>query len=389
MMVNDSVSQYALNVREPAVPAPKEFKPWHKPRKQFIREHQWGKAAKQLINDIGPDTVNYLTLPGSDFLDVITLGEVCEKLDKKLKFLGFDNSQDNAELLSQDIEYIDAKGRQLPILQESHLVNYNIEDIATCNSKAQRQFATEGPFHIVNLDTCSSFASQKDFENQSRIVDALKAIIEMQLTKCGNDWLLFLTTNLSHQNFNQCTFKKLMDAILKNAEESEEFATVAKKSMRLPPNTVLANVISQLPTIESEGFVRKCTLGISKWMLHLLQATQQKQWEIEVGDTYFYSTGDAPDMLSAVFRFKRLPQQLEDSIGLTTPNAVPIRNSKPADVRLATRLSYMRNLDDKLLANPECLTKITEKSAELLSLRGYPTGENHQDYIIWCQSNQN
>ena len=373
------------DVSHAAVPSKRVFLPWHKPRKQFIREHQWGKAAEQLINNMNSDVVNYFTLPGRDFLDVITLGKTCEKLGKKLKFLGFDNSSEAADRFAQAIEFFDVNGRTLPICESSNPLNYKIEDIAIPNSKPQREFVVKGPYHIVNLDTCSSFANKEYFRDNCRTVDALKVILEKQFTKCGHDWLLFLTTNVSHQNFTQETFTQLMAATIENAKNSKEFAARAKEALRLSPDTVLQNTVSKLPNVESENFVRQCTLGISKWILHLLQGTQNDQWEIEVVDAYFYSTGHVPDMLSIAFKFKRLEQTVHDKSDLTFNHDLDSSEDLPSsDVRLACRLSHMKNLDTKLQENPNCFEKMFLKSAELLASLNYQTGENHKKYRDWC-----
>ena len=51
----------------------REFKPWHKPRKQYIRLRQWCAIVRWLIRKVGMqqgDSLRYLGLPGEDLLDI-------------------------------------------------------------------------------------------------------------------------------------------------------------------------------------------------------------------------------------------------------------------------------------------------------------------------------
>lgn len=367
----------------PAKPNPKEFMPWHKPRKQFIRKFQWGKATRKLISDLNLSTINYMTLPGRDLLDVIELGTICQDLNKELRYLGFESSRDDSDLFGQTIELLDVNGSKLPIVEDSKILNFRLEEVASKESTAKREFSDRGPFHIVNFDACGSLASRACYVDNCRLIDALRAVIATQLTKAGHDWLLFLTTRISHEGFTQETFGQLMKTILENAERSRDFEVKAKEAMRLPPESCLASSVASLPNAESEDFVRKCTLGIGKWMLHLLDRDMANQWRIEIVDSYFYSSGYAPNMLSAAFRFIRIPQVLDDQTGLTS-NPVATSNGESLDIQLAKRLSFMLDLDEKLQQAPACLERLTQSSGDLLKSRGYDTGEDHQKYKFWC-----
>ena len=86
---------------EAAVPIPLDtLRPWHRPRKQFIREHQWMQISKEFIQRekdgpglvIPPEglpEVRYLTLPGIDYLDVRLLATLCNELGCCLTSTGF------------------------------------------------------------------------------------------------------------------------------------------------------------------------------------------------------------------------------------------------------------------------------------------------------------
>ena len=53
--------------------ARREFKPWHKPRKHFVRLHQWCHETRQLLKKLqyaNGSELRYLGLPGEDLLDI-------------------------------------------------------------------------------------------------------------------------------------------------------------------------------------------------------------------------------------------------------------------------------------------------------------------------------
>src|ERR1700692_2937084 len=88
-------------VVEPAVPIPlSSLQPWHRPRKQFIRETQWVRYSRRLIErlkgtpalrtEVGErPEVRCLTLPGIDYLDVRLLADMCRDLGCILTSSGF------------------------------------------------------------------------------------------------------------------------------------------------------------------------------------------------------------------------------------------------------------------------------------------------------------
>jgi hypothetical protein len=72
-----------------------DFRPWHKPRKQLVREKQWGDEIDWLLRNkpAGDTSLRYLGLPGPDLLDVRYIYDrFCRDSGRKLTFLGFEKS---------------------------------------------------------------------------------------------------------------------------------------------------------------------------------------------------------------------------------------------------------------------------------------------------------
>ena len=75
----------------PTPAAPKTFKPWHKPRKQYVRRKQLLALLRRLYQQRQPDEpLRYLGLPGTDLIDLRYLHEkLCRAQGRTLRFLGF------------------------------------------------------------------------------------------------------------------------------------------------------------------------------------------------------------------------------------------------------------------------------------------------------------
>ena len=203
------------------------------------------------------------------------------------------------------------------------------------------------------------------------------------MTHCGHDWLLFLTTKFSPTNLHDSVFEKLMTAIVDNAESCESFRVEAENCLGLSSGEISSSAFKTKPNGDSDEFVRKCTLGLGKWIYHHLNQTQ---WNMEIVDAYSYASGSCDNMLSLVVKFHRVPQQPEDRTQIIPANP-QTTSSQYTDVLLAKNLRHMKNLDCKLAANDECTEQLANETANQLRQRGYDTGdENHSLYRAWLTS---
>lgn len=71
---------YDEKVPQHSVISKRDFKPWHNPRKHWVRIHQLCSLAQRLFKDIKlpDDTVRYLTLPGEELLDIQALQAIAK-----------------------------------------------------------------------------------------------------------------------------------------------------------------------------------------------------------------------------------------------------------------------------------------------------------------------
>jgi hypothetical protein len=72
-----------------------DFLPWHKPRKNWVREKQWGVSIANFVKkhlNLSKRPLAYLTFPYEDFLDVRYLHSLAVQEHFDIEFRGF-NSQ--------------------------------------------------------------------------------------------------------------------------------------------------------------------------------------------------------------------------------------------------------------------------------------------------------
>jgi len=188
-----------------AAQAPTELPPWHTARKQYIREQFWADNSRRLIrrkhehHKKASDTateVRYLTLPGTDYVDVRMLGEVCQNLDNcSLNMTGFLASQEGSRERNRANFRQEALAQSGLISKHSHTLPRRFEEIASASSTAYREIENRGPFDIVNIDACGSLAKPGDPE-ATRPVDAIFQIMDYQVRMQAGPWLLFVTADV-------------------------------------------------------------------------------------------------------------------------------------------------------------------------------------------------
>ncbi len=145
----------------------KEFQPWHKPRKQYIRTFQWDKEARELIDEIefrDSRPLSYMGLPGEDMFDIRALSKICLEKDLEIKYLGFNSASDNGRATEQTIS--ENEMIHIPNVHKASktIIDY-IQRVANKDSQAYNTMASMGPFDLINLDLCSSVAQMAQAHN--------------------------------------------------------------------------------------------------------------------------------------------------------------------------------------------------------------------------------
>lgn len=364
--------------------------PWHRPRKQKVREHQWVGLARVFIDRLKtkghlatqeivlPDgsrfrlkpEIRYLTLPGVDYLDARLIGQMCLEQDCQLVSVGFLNEANKPTVLAR------AKVRETALIHGKYISDTSttfprdFESICEADGASLNELRRRAPFHIVNIDACGSMAPVRA-EHAQRLIDSIYKLVELQLGRANHNWLFFLTVDVRSRDFDSETFERLCNAIKKNATENAEFSTQAIDFFKVGATTA-EEAIEHAKNVDGRSFLNVFTLGFVKWMLHL---AQEKQWSVKLKKSHCYSTREMedqqPSMCSLAIEFVPPPPALRDPHGVT--RQAPAAGGNPADpsIQILTLTKEIVDLDVTLNGNVHLSRTLNAATHALLTEIGY------------------
>ena len=372
-----------IDIVEPAVPVELTvFQPWHRPRKQFIRERQWMHYARLLIKKersnsglplppIGIPEVRYLTLPGIDYLDVRLLAELCREQECCLTSTGFLSGEESNPTLAR------ARVREQSLVNAGYITGNSytfpirFEEIATEGGQALRDLRRKGPFHIVNVDACGSLA-RPSAQHANRMIDAIFRIVELQLSCKASRWLLFVTADVRHDSVARETLQRLCRAILTNAHQSSHFGDKVRLLFGAKQSDIESVINDASSGSVPDKYLKLFSLGFAKWLLHL---ASEKGWNIKTHSSYCYSTesgsGRGPTMTCLAFEFVPPPAGLHDRFEVTRASVAIVDGADEPAIRAVMKVSDMDNLDERMRSSGELRAEMALHTKELLAETGY------------------
>lgn len=361
---------------------PREFKPWHKPRKHFIRIKQWCSLVQKLIKKSGlreGDLLKYFGMPGEDFLDIRTLDGVCKRSNIKMRYLGFDSTAD----LGGEYEFNLSKHEVYNLKSidpMSVVVKDRIERIALEESSARMLLRKHGPFDVVNFDLCDSIAAPS-YENSGSYFDALVEVCNRQVQGRTTPWLLFITTRASRDQIDSLTKTQLFQCIIENIQQHKSFSDQLQKLLELDEQQIQAE-ISNSGHLAHSALVKAFGLGIGKWLLSLMMSASPKLI-VEMHNSYSYRVdGDEPDMLSLAFMFDPVIETRIDRTGITKTkpsNASATLKEVDLALKLIDGMLQIEDVDHKLANDSKLNESMIVKSENLLRDARY----NVEGYRRW------
>lgn len=362
-------------VEESAVPLPlNELQPWHRPRKQFIRERQWKHHTERLIealsreHALGGRKLRYLSLPGIDYFDVEVIGKVAKAADLKLEMLGFLSEAGKEPVKARSQFRAESLIKKGLIEDTSITVPYRIQNIVHENGQEYREVKARAPFHIINIDACGSIA-QPHAEHSNRIITALHYLVALQLERMRDPWLLFVTTNVRPDNLSCEVRSKLEDVIKLNAETSEGFRQGAISCLGGSNINDLEDAINCAK--DPLKFQLLFSLGFSKWLLHNAKAVS---WDVECLPFYCYSTPPNIQQITMpclAYEFKPRPVNYADQIEIVKSPATEPVETIDYSMQAITSAQEMKNIDHLFIEKPEMGLEYAKKQKRLLENAGY------------------
>ena len=326
----------AIDYAQPQ-PAPKEFKPWHKPRKQFVRRKQWSALLRRLYKGrAAADPLRYLGLPGTDLIDLRYLHrQLCEENDRPLCFLGFNKEAQPGSNSHDELNVSLDEVRRLPNVDEqSAVLHDDFRLVGNENSLAWSHTQRLGPFDVVNIDLCDGLASDPP-ENDDSVYKAMDRLMAIQ-ARNSNPWLLVIATRIGRGMFHADAEQRLIGHFRRNVDTCEGFAEECGQLLESD-----AEAIDPATCSESD-FLHLMVVAIGKWLSVLVKAKAPSRVELASVQAYRINpAADEEDMVSLALRIKPVIAASQDALSPTpsiqedeckTAKAILRRSAKRIDV---------------------------------------------------------
>lgn len=363
-------------VRRPTVEAPpiRAFKPWHRPRKQWVRRYQWHDQVLEALREThfpaDAKVARYLSMPGEDLLDVRVLREACETLGLDLRFTGLNavrrGSSDDVQLNLSESE-VRGLGR---IHAGSTILRERFESIGNRESLAYAEVRDAGPYHAINVDLCDHIALRPQTGGGPTIIDALAEIIQLQIRHAAHPWVLFVTTRVAPDQIDPRNLAALIKAISDNVEASGDFGERTSGLLRAEGER-LRGALADPASLDPRRFADLFTLGFGKWLLQYVAAAQPSRTLTMLPSCLYSIQPDHSDMLSLAFRSDSRQRPAHDGYGLVEGGAPSPDDEVNLALGLLDAVAGMFDLDERLAQDVQMLEAVTVESEQLLRAAHY------------------
>ncbi|MBX7136297.1 MAG: hypothetical protein K1X67_26810 [Fimbriimonadaceae bacterium] len=375
-----------------AVPEPlplAEFKSWHLPRKQWVRQMQWARTTAKLMEQlkIRDRPLRYLGLPGADLLDLEVLANICGDATVRFRYLGLNSAtQLAAEATMQRIanNALHANGN---IDGQSILLPDDFTALASKQSIAFSRLREFESFDVVNLDLCDAFTSL----GGKPIHLALQNVIEYQTNARTQPWLLFITIAVDRRTIVEPELSKYGNLLSSNAHDAPEFGFQLGELI----GDASVQPAQALSAATGEQLARLLVLAMGKWLHGVVCG--QPSWTIELKSSVYYRWGIAGSqpsagamadggLLSAVYGISRSNVPASDPSGISgvSPSAPadPVADERRAALQMAKKARGTFDLDCALQRDGNLRDILTREAAQMLAARNY----NEAKYMEFAAS---
>jgi hypothetical protein len=367
---------------EASAPPKKEFLPWHRPRKQFVRSEQWTFQIEKLLADFTPEgqPLRYLGLPGTDLLDLRHFHRiVCQPRQLQLRFLGFNSAASSANSMQVELNISLDEVKKLPFVDPlSDVLPDDIRRIANEDSIAFQRAQTLGPYDVINLDLCDGFGSDTPGALDDTHYNALARLLSLQVRN-KSPWLLLLTTRVGQAHIHAAVVEKLMTKCANNLAECKEFRETIQTALSISDPAAFEEMAKS-----PAGLLVAFLLGISKWLLGMAVGSNP-QASMELKSIIGYRVAaDSPceDLVSLAFRFDPQSAPITDPMGLIN-QPIAVLDECPLAAKIVTRVAKRVDADAVLNTNAILHQEMTDAMAALLEIARY----SKSDYYEWVKQN--
>ena len=405
-------------VPEHAVPLRVEFLPWHRVRKQYIRERQWNKLTSRMVdrylrsqlqNDAAdwsvaeeqgeaaetaaevPESVRVdrplrcLVIPGNDLLDMRALWRDLLPHNCFIQYLGFNEVQGSNQSGTRVHVANNEVTSLARVARDSVVLADRFQSIASERTQAYHYLRRYGPFHLVNLDLCDSLFPTTS-RNPAEYFNALHRLTEYQMRHQTTPWLLFITTQVEPGVVDAPELQKLCTPIRQNHDKHPQFATELE---RLVPKDAFQtqDAAIELSDLDEGATVRLFGVALGKYLLSL-GTSAHPNWAVHMLPSYRYWINRKPhvEMLSLAFQFRRKFSPPVDHTGLSSLEMDPPKFPDELECarKLVIAVENIRDLDALLQSDDDLRVEMENSSADLLEAAGY----DREAYLTWVRSGE-
>jgi hypothetical protein len=419
--MNPEESEFIDEIVQDKLPAHTEpvrdtFLPWHRVRKEYIRQLQWNILIKRMIDrqwnrqlhrpemewslDDQPErnhdiqqpaqvdlekVLKCLIIPGNDLLDIRALIRDIQYLRCVIRYIGFNESQ-GSNNQGTHVHIANNAVTSLPmVVRDSFVMQDRFETIRHRDSQAYRYLKEYGPYHVVNLDFCGSMFPNTTKDSQE-YYDAILQLLGYQFEFQKTEWLLFITTMVKPAVVRHDTMRTLCIPTRDNILHYCDFAERIRELIPIEPLLDEAIPINNT-VINDEQMIRLFGLALGKWLLNLCQQATPK-WSIAMRRSYCYTISEenGAEMLSLAFEFKPNVSPPIDTTGMAGIELPPRHNPDECEcaIKLVESVTHIRDVDTELLNDPELKNRLRDAQADLLEAAGY----NRMAYLRWVESGE-
>jgi hypothetical protein len=362
----------------PETPPIREFKPWHRPRKQFVRKQQWGTEIDDLITarQGGDTSLRYLGLPGPDFLDIRYIySRFClNGTVSSLRFLGFDSSAapESPDRSAHNVSHSEI--RALPrVDRNSHVNDDDIRRLAEKDSLALDRAKEVGSFDVVNLDLCGHIAKDAPITGSS-FYNAIANICNIQM-RHERSWSLFITTRIGKNEVATETLLRLAGRVANLADSCDGLLTQIESTIGLSDLTSAG-----FNSSDEEVFLRAVAAGLSAWLLGLARKIRFELKISSIAGYHIVKESKSFDMLSIVFRFTPY-----NAIDFDPSRLATNRNTFPSECsqmsQLVSAIGRITDIDALLSANPRLYDLLRDETGKMLQAARYDLAK-YEEWVL-------
>ena len=356
---------------EPSTPLPRNFLPWHRPRKQAVRELLWKAQIEGLLaRSTRPRSeLSYLGLPGVDLLDLRHLyHSVCEARQLKLRFLGFVRAARPGNRDHVDLNVSLDEVRRLPLVDpDSDVVGDDFIQLAREQSVACQRARDLGPFDVVNLDLCDGIAAQVPGGKAPNYYNAVASLLALQARR-KEPWLFFLTTRVGDCHIAPEMLEKIGRILWENVERCERFQEICREHVGGVERSLLEAALRSGDTV-----VPFVTCGIFKWMLKMV-LMQSPPSACKLASVIGYRVVKEcghPDLVSIALLFTPELGPGYDPSGIARVSSVSLQERECSSAADGLRVARTHRDADSLLRDVEFRQRMIDATEDLLVMARY------------------